>query len=186
MNEGLPPEGRRTALRIVVMGVSGCGKSTVGTALAVRLGLPFIEGDALHDPASVAKMAAGAPLDDADRWPWLDRIGAALAAPADGAVAACSALRRAYRDRLRAIVPGLAFLHLTGDRATIAARMATRPGHFMPPALIDSQFATLEPPEDEPDVLILPVTLPVDEITARAAPALPGEVARRDGTATAG
>jgi carbohydrate kinase (thermoresistant glucokinase family) len=186
MNEGLPPEGRRTVLRIVVMGVSGCGKSTVGAALAARLGLPFIEGDALHDPASVAKMAAGAPLCDADRWPWLDRIGAALATPPDGAVAACSALRRAYRDRLRAAVPGLAFLHLTGDRATIAARMATRPHHFMPPALIDSQFATLEPPEAESDVLTLPVTLPVDEITTRAAAALAGGVAGRDGTAAAG
>jgi carbohydrate kinase (thermoresistant glucokinase family) len=172
MNEGLPPEGRRPTPRIVVMGVSGCGKSTVGAALAARLGLPFIEGDALHDPASVAKMAAGAPLCDADRWPWLDRIGAALAAPPGGAVAACSALRRAYRDRLRVAVPGLAFLHLAGDRATIAARMATRPHHFMPPALIDSQFATLEPPDAEPDVLTLPVTLPAEEITARAAEAL--------------
>jgi gluconokinase len=169
MNEGLPPEGRGTAPRVVVMGVSGCGKSTVGEALAARLGLPFIEGDVLHAPASIAKIVAGRPLDDADRWPWLDRIGAALAARPEGAVAACSALRRAYRDRLRAAVPGLAFLHLAGDRATIAARVAARPGHFMPPALIDSQFATLESPEAEPDVLTLAVTLPVEEITTRAA-----------------
>jgi carbohydrate kinase (thermoresistant glucokinase family) len=180
MNEGLPTLGPkpvpRPGLRIVVMGVSGCGKSTVGSALAARLALPFIEGDALHDPASIARMAAGAPLGDADRWPWLDRIAAALADPPGGAVASCSALRRAYRDRLRAAVPGLAFLHLTGDRPTIATRQAARPGHFMPAALVDSQFATLEPPEGEEDVLALPVTLPVDEITARAATALAGDV----------
>ncbi len=169
MNGTLPTGGPGPVPRIVVMGVSGCGKSTVGAALAARLGLPFIEGDGLHAPASVAKMAAGLPLEDADRWPWLDRIGAALAAPPGGAVASCSALRRAYRDRLRAAVPGLAFLHLAGDRTTIAARVAARPGHFMPPALIDSQFATLEPPEAEPDVLTLPVTLRVDEIATRAA-----------------
>jgi gluconokinase len=172
MNEGLPPQRPGPVPRIVVMGVSGCGKSTVGEALAARLGLPFIEGDALHDPASIAKMAAGRPLGDADRWPWLGRVGAALAAPPGGAVAACSALRRSYRDALRAAVPGLAFLHLAGDRATIAARQAVRTGHFMPAALIDSQFAALQPTEGEPDVLTLPVTLPVAEIAARAATAL--------------
>jgi gluconokinase len=178
MNEGLPSRGPRPGPRpvprIVVMGVSGCGKSTVGAALAARLGLPFVEGDALHAPASIAKIVASRPLGDADRWPWLDRIGAALVVPPGGAVASCSALRRAYRDRLRAAVPGLAFLHLTGDRATIAARVAARSGHFMPAALIDSQFATLEPTGDESDVLALPVTLPVEEIVARAAAALAG------------
>jgi gluconokinase len=132
--------------RIVIMGVSGCGKSTVGAALADALGIPYCDGDDLHPAANVEKMRAGIALTDDDRWPWLDRVAATLCGDAP-VVIGCSALRRAYRDRIRAGAGGpVQFVHLTGSRAVIAARMAARKGHYMPPALLDSQFATLEPP----------------------------------------
>ncbi|NGO72622.1 gluconokinase [Streptomyces boncukensis] len=130
---------------VVVMGVSGTGKSTVGALLAAALRVPYAEGDAFHSPANVAKMAAGTPLDDADRGPWLDAIGAwARSRAGRGGVVSCSALKRSYRDRLRAAAPGLFFLHLTGDRALISERLAARTDHFMPVSLQDSQFAALE------------------------------------------
>lgn len=137
-------------LRVVLMGVSGCGKSSVGAALAERLGVPYRDGDDLHPPANVARMRAGTPLTDADRWPWLDRVAAALRLEAP-LIIGCSALKRSYRDRLRAGVgagagDGLTFVHLAGSRDLIAARMATRPGHYMPVSLLDSQFAILEAP----------------------------------------
>ncbi len=140
------------------MGVAGCGKSAVATRAAAALGLPMIEGDAFHSPEAVAKMRAGQPLTDADRDGWLTRLGAELAAHPTGAVLACSALKRAYRDRLRAAAPGLrfAFLQLTPEQAL--ARVQNRPGHFFPAALIDNQFATLEPPLGEPGVLVLAAT----------------------------
>ncbi len=131
---------------IVIMGVSGCGKSTVGAALAKALTIPYRDGDDLHPAANVEKMRAGIPLTDDDRWPWLDHVAATLrdAAPV---IIGCSALRRAYRDRIRAGAGGpVQFVHLTGSRAVIAARMAARKGHYMPPTLLDSQFAALEPP----------------------------------------
>ncbi|MGW1374997.1 gluconokinase [Streptomyces sp. NPDC002446] len=131
---------------IVVMGVAGTGKTTIGPLVAAELGVPYAEGDDFHPPANIAKMSAGTPLDDDDRWPWLDAIGAwAHGRAGRGGVVSSSALKRAYRDRLRAAAPGVVFLHLTGDRALIGARMAERTGHFMPAALLDSQFATLEP-----------------------------------------
>ena len=131
--------------RIVVMGVSGCGKSTVAAALAARAGLRFLDGDSLHSPSNVAKMAAGTPLVDADRWPWLDAVGAALADAAEpGLVVACSALKRAYRDRLRAAAPGTLFAHLDGDADLLAQRLRARIEHFMPVAMLTSQLATLE------------------------------------------
>jgi len=143
--------------RIVVMGVSGCGKSTLAQAVADRLGLPMVDGDDLHLPHSVAKMKAGIPLEDADRWPWLDRIGEVLSQPA-GCVVACSALRRAYRDRIRTACPQVVFLFLDGARGPILERMQQRQGHYMPPSLLDSQLATLERPgPDEPDVVHLQV-----------------------------
>lgn len=144
------------------MGVSGCGKTTFGEALAGRLNLPFIEGDRLHPAANVAKMSAGTPLTDDDRWPWLDQVGVALAARGS-AVASCSALRRAYRDRLRgAAGPALRFICLVLPRAELELRMRERRGHFMPPALLDSQLATFEPPTTgEDDVLVVDGTLPV-------------------------
>ena len=133
-------------LRIVIMGVSGCGKSTVGAGLAEALHIPYRDGDDLHPAANVEKMRAGIPLTDDDRWPWLDRVAATLNHEAP-VIIGCSALRRAYRDRIRAGAGGpVQFVHLTGHRDVIAARMAARKGHYMPPSLLDSQFATLEPP----------------------------------------
>lgn len=133
-------------LRIVIMGVSGCGKSTVGTALAEALHIPYRDGDDLHPAANVDKMRGGIPLTDDDRWPWLDRVAATLNAEAP-VIIGCSALRHAYRDRIRAGAGGpVQFVHLTGSREVISARMSARKGHYMPPSLLDSQFATLEPP----------------------------------------
>ncbi|WP_344561607.1 gluconokinase [Streptomyces axinellae] len=143
---------------VVVMGVAGTGKTTVGRLLAEALEVPYAEADAFHPPANVAKMSAGIPLDDADRAPWLDAIGAwAHRHQRRGGVVSCSALKRAYRDRLRAAAPGVFHLHLTGDRALIARRMAAREDHFMPVALLDSQFATLQPLE--PDELGVTVSV---------------------------
>jgi gluconokinase len=135
---------------VIVMGVSGSGKSTTGAALARTLGWPFVEGDDLHPPANVAKMAAGIPLTDEDRWPWLDRIVdelRALSKTSPDIVVACSALKQCYRDRL-APAGDVRFVHLHGDRETIAARLATRHHRYMPATLLDSQFATLELPAD--------------------------------------
>lgn len=126
------------------MGVSGSGKSTVGAALAGRMGVPFVDADTLHPAANVAKMAAGEPLDDDDRSPWLDAVGEWLAAHRDGGVASCSALKRTYRDKLRAHCPGVEFLHLSGSAELIADRLAARTDHFMPAALLRSQLDTLE------------------------------------------
>jgi gluconokinase len=137
---------------VIVMGVSGCGKTTVGRVLAQRLGWPYVDGDDLHPAANVAKMAAGHPLTDADRWPWLRAIRHQLdewaAAGIDG-VLACSALRRAYRDVLRDGPGELRFAFLDVDPDVLAARLAHRAGHFMPSALLASQLATLEPPTDD-------------------------------------
>ncbi|OMC31585.1 gluconate kinase [Mycobacterium sp. GA-1841] len=130
---------------VVVMGVSGSGKSTVGAALAQRMRVPFADADDFHPAANIAKMSAGHALDDADRHPWLEAIGGWLAAHADGGVMSCSALKRAYRDQLRRHCPDVVFLHLSGSPEVIRRRQASRPGHFMPASLLDSQFATLEP-----------------------------------------
>lgn len=159
---------------VVVMGVSGTGKSTIGVAVAAALGLPFVEGDDLHPPANVAKMAAGIPLDDADRAPWLDLVAAELAARPS--VVACSALKRAYRDRLRAAAPDLALVFLHGAPELLAERVGARTAHFMPGSLLDSQLATLEPPtpDEQPiavDVALTPaeiVAAVVDHLTPRA------------------
>jgi gluconokinase len=129
---------------LVVMGVSGSGKSTVGAALAQRLRVPFADADDFHPPANVAKMTAGVPLDDSDRHPWLESIGGWLADHADGGVMSCSALKRKYRDQLRHHADGVAFLLLHGSPEVIRKRQASRPGHFMPSSLLSSQFATLE------------------------------------------
>jgi len=161
-------------LRLIVMGVSGCGKSTMATALAAQLGLDMVDGDDLHLTESVAKMRSGIALDDADRWPWLDRIGDYLSAPhAQGRVVACSALKRVYRDRIRAQAGDVCFVFLDGDFTLIEKRMRQRVGHYMQPGLLDSQFRTLEKPQaDETDVIHLPITEPVQAMVEQALQAL--------------
>jgi gluconokinase len=154
---------------VVVMGVSGCGKSTVGTELAKRLGVTFADADDFHPAANVAKMAAGTPLDDDDRWPWLDLVAAWLRDHRDaGGVVSCSALRRTYRDLLTADAPRARFVHLHGDRDVLAQRVAHRPGHFMPAALIDSQLHTLEPLQPDERGFTLDVALPVHVLVDQA------------------
>ena len=158
------------------MGVSGSGKSTVAAGIAAALGLHFIDGDALHSAASVALMQAGTPLRDEDRWPWLDRVGARLGDAArwpGGVTIACSALRRAYRDRIRAAAPGVRFVFLDGPADLIRARMTGRTEHYMPSTLLESQLQTLEPPgADEADVQRVDIELPAQEVVDLAVRAL--------------
>ncbi len=162
---------------VVVMGVSGAGKSTVGQAIAAGLGLPFADADDFHPPANIAKMSAGAPLVDADRWPWLDAIGAHLAAHrGQGCVVTCSALKRAYRDRLRQLAPDLRLVFLHGDAATVAARQAARQGHFMPASLVASQFATLEAPGSDEGAIALDVGADPATLATAAIAALSPEI----------
>jgi gluconokinase len=139
---------------LVVMGVSGCGKSSVAAAVAEGLGLPLIEGDEFHSEDNRARMREGIPLTDAHRADWLDRLGAELAGR-QGAVLTCSALKASYRERLRAASPGLRFAWLDLDAASALARVAQRPTHFFPPSLVATQFEALEPPTDEAGVLRL-------------------------------
>ena len=150
---------------LVVMGVSGSGKSTVGAALAQRLRVPFADADDLHPAANIAKMSAGQSLDDRDRWPWLETIGAWLHAhERTGGVMSCSALKRRYRDQLRHHAPGVTFVHLDGSHEVIAARQASRPGHFMPASLLHSQFATLEPLAPDERGVVIDVDQDIDAI----------------------
>src|SRR5690349_9174679 len=150
---------------IVVMGVSGSGKSTVGAALAQRLRVPFADADDFHPPANIAKMTAGEPLDDGDRYPWLEAIGQWLAGHcADGGVMSCSALKRKYRDQLRRHCTDVEFLHLAGTPEVISKRQASRPGHFMPASLLASQFSTLEPLGDDERGLVIDVDQSIDSI----------------------
>ncbi|MEU2263445.1 gluconokinase [Streptomyces sp. NPDC019645] len=158
---------------VVVMGVAGTGKTTIGPLIAEALGVPYAEGDDFHPADNIAKMSAGIPLDDADREPWLDAIGRWAHGRAGlGGVVSCSALKRIYRDRLRAAAPDVEFLHLTGDRALIERRMAERRGHFMPTALLDSQFATLQPLQEDEAGVAVDVSGSPQEITERAVAAL--------------
>jgi carbohydrate kinase (thermoresistant glucokinase family) len=155
------------ALRLVVMGVSGCGKSTVGESLARALGATFVEGDLLHPDANVRRMAAGIALTDEDRRDWLDAVAARLAAAGDaGVVVACSALKRSYRDRLRASAPGLQFVYLHGEAGLLARRLQARQGHYMPASLLPSQLSTLEPPDPDERALCVGIDAPVDRLVA--------------------
>jgi gluconokinase len=154
------------------MGVAGCGKSEIGERIAKALQLPLIEGDAFHPPSNIEKMRSGVPLDDDDRAGWLDVLARELVARPQGAVLTCSALKRAYRDRLRAACPGLQFVHLSLPESEAQRRVASRPGHFYPPALVASQFAALEDPAGEPGVIVVDACLAVDEVAKRAVDAL--------------
>ncbi|MGB0102470.1 MAG: gluconokinase [Nocardioides sp.] len=149
---------------LVVMGVSGSGKTTVGSALARRLRVPFVDADDLHPHENVAKMTAGEPLDDEDRFPWLEVVGGWLAAHPGGGVVSCSALKRSYRDQLRGHAPGLRFLQLDGSPEVIARRQAGRVGHFMPVSLLASQLATLEPLQPDEAGAVVDVDQEVDRI----------------------
>jgi gluconokinase len=149
---------------LVVMGVSGSGKSTVGAALAQRLQVPFADADDFHPPANIAKMASGHPLDDHDRYPWLEAIGGWLADHSDGGVMSCSALKRRYRDQLRRHSGTVAFLLLHGTPEVIRKRQAGRPGHFMPASLLASQVATLEPLAPDEHGLVIDVDQSVGAI----------------------
>lgn len=162
---------------VVVMGVAGCGKSSVGQSLAAKLGDAFIEGDAHHPPANIEKMSAGIPLTDADRDGWLATLAGFIAEAhhaGRGLVVACSALKRRYRNRLRGDCERVVFLHLHGDKALISSRMGARTAHFMPTALLDSQFADLEMPTADEAVLSYEVTLPAEAIVADACARLTG------------
>ncbi len=149
--------------RIAVTGVSGAGKSVVGLALAERLGWPFRDGDDLHSPAAVRKMASGVPLTDEDRLPWLGRVGDWLASVPEGVIA-CSALERSHRSIIRTRAPKVFFVQLTGSPSLLSSRLSGRRGHFMPPSLLASQLATLQPLAPDEAGLALDVTQTVDEL----------------------
>lgn len=159
--------------RYVVMGVSGCGKSTVAAGLAQQLGGRFTDGDDLHSAANIAKMAAGQPLTDDDRFPWLDRVGQTLAQGDGPQIIACSALKRLYRDRIQAAAGGpVTFVCLQGSREVLWQRMQARQGHFMPAALLDSQLATLELPGTDENAVIVSIDQKPDDIVLAALAAL--------------
>lgn len=157
---------------LVVMGVAGCGKSVVGAAIAQRIGGRLIEGDAFHSAANIEKMSAGIPLNDDDRAGWLTRLGEELASAlqkGERPVLTCSALKLRYRETLRKAVPGLGFVFLELTKEVAFERMQHRPEHFMPASLVDSQFATLEPPYGEALTLVVDATLPIDTLGEKAA-----------------
>ncbi|MFD1881963.1 gluconokinase [Paracoccus pacificus] len=163
---------RRDPRHIVVMGVSGSGKSSVGLALSQRIGLRYRDGDDLHPARNVEKMRNGQPLTDDDRWPWLDLCGQALRDASEGLILGCSALRRVYRDRLRHTSghADLAFVYLTGPESLLQSRMQARTAHYMPPALLQSQLQTLEVPDGDENAITIsidqPVMAMVDQIVA--------------------
>ncbi|TCS10013.1 gluconokinase [Caulobacter sp. BK020] len=164
----MPPPPRLAPFAVIAMGVSGSGKSTLGALLARRLDCPFLEGDDFHDARAVAKMSAGQPLDDSDRWPWLDRLGlAAGEAVACGGrvVAACSALKRGYRERLRAAIgANTRFVLLDAGQDELLRRLTQRSGHYMPASLLDSQLATLERPGPDEAIFTLDTTAPPERL----------------------
>jgi gluconokinase len=163
----------------IVMGVTSCGKTSVGEGLAKVLNCTFVEGDKLHPASNIAKMSAGHPLNDDDRWPWLAAIGRSMKAERDagkGVVASCSSLKKIYRQKLaEAAESPIKFIFLHGSRQVLADRIANRKGHFMPPSLLESQLAILEVPGPDENALYLDVALSIDELIARAKRYLMGE-----------
>ena len=157
-----------TLIHAVVMGVAGCGKSAVGSLVAQALSLPLIEGDEFHPPPNIDKMRRGIPLDDDDRAGWLAQLARQLAEHPGGAVLTCSALKRSYRDRLRAAVPALCFVHLEVTLEEALRRVQSRDGHFYPPSLVASQFETLERPSAERGVLGIDAGAPLEAVAGRA------------------
>ncbi len=155
----------RGARLVVVMGVAGCGKSTVGAELGHQIGAVYLDGDTFHPKSNIGKMEANVPLEDDDRWPWLDRIGSEMAGHGGQLIVGCSALKRAYRDRLRcACGEDITFIHLTASREVIADRMSERTGHFMPLGLLDNQFDVLEPPMADERAISVDIDKPVSAI----------------------
>lgn len=151
----------------VLMGVAGCGKSTIAEELTKRLGGQFLDGDSFHPATNIAKMSAGTPLTDEDRWPWLETIGREMVSRSGKAVGACSALKRVYRETIRrAAGEAVLFIYLNGSRDLIESRMNARTGHFMPPSLLESQFATLEVPDDDELAISVDISGTADEIVA--------------------
>ncbi|WP_083541807.1 gluconokinase [Sinorhizobium americanum] len=161
--------------RMVLMGVAGCGKSSVGAALAKRIGAVYFDGDDLHPAENIAKMSKGIPLEDEDRWPWLSRVGEALAAGTGPTIIGCSALKRAYRQHIeRTAGEPVTFIHLAGTVEVIERRMKERQGHFMPPALLASQFAALEPPGPDENAISVDIDQPLDAVVEAIAAQLGG------------
>lgn len=175
------------AHHVVVMGVSGCGKSTVGALLAAALHAEFLDGDSLHPESNVEKMAAGIPLNDADRRPWLEEVGRRFGAAGDKSlVIACSALKRSYRDLIRTGAADARFVHLHGTAELLGARMAARPGHFMPPSLLESQLRTLEPLQADEIGVVLDIADKPADLAVQAERWLAGHVRPSGTTAAAG
>ncbi len=164
------------------MGVSGCGKSTIGEKLALQTGGTFTDGDGLHPPENVDKMSAGIALTDADRWPWLARVRDVIHQASEDAwtIVACSALKRAYRDFLRSGTPALPVVYLCGTQDNIAARLSARKGHFMPPGLLDSQFRTLEPPQPDEGILTVSIEPGPDAVVSSILEGLRHHASRQD------
>ena len=158
----------QAAVRVVVMGVAGCGKSAVGRLVAAQLGLPLIEGDDFHPPGNIAKMQQGIPLADEDRADWLRQLGAELARHPDGVVLTCAALKAGYRNSLRSAAGGLQFVHLAISQAESLRRVGQRAGHFYPPSLVASQFEALQDPSAEPGVLTLAGDAPLESLAQSA------------------
>ena len=161
--------GGQQGIQVVVMGVSGCGKSAVAQRMALQLALPLIEGDDFHPASNILKMQQGTALTDGDRAQWLQTLGAELARHPHGVVLTCSALKATYRSTLRAAAPRLRFVHLAITEAESLRRVGNRPGHFYPPSLVASQFEALQDPAGEYGVLSLAADAPVDELAQRAA-----------------
>jgi gluconokinase len=179
---GTPPDLGPGTRHVVVMGVSGSGKTTVAHGIAAATGLLFAEADDFHSRSNVDKMSAGTPLDDADRWPWLHDLAAWMGERAEegrSTVIACSALKRAYRDVLASGPPSLDFVHLDGPPEVIRDRIAGRAGHYMPASLLDSQIATLEPLRPDESGIVLDVSLPPGELVVQAVRGLGLPVAER-------